>query len=72
MQGRRVRLSWGAASDNVGVVRYRVLRNGVVVGQPTSTSYRDSPGRGTFTYTIVAVDAAGNVSPPSNSFTIRV
>jgi chitodextrinase len=71
-QSRRVRLSWGASSDNVGVVGYRVLRNGVVVGQPTGTTYRDNPGRGTFTYTVVAVDAAGNVSPPSNSFTIGV
>jgi chitodextrinase len=71
--GRKIGLSWNAASDNIGVTGYRVLRNGVQVAQVASLSYRDSPGaRGTFSYTVLAVDAAGNVSPPSNVATATV
>lgn len=70
-RGRKVDLRWGAAADDVGVTGYRVLRGGVQVAQVTSLSYRDAPGRGTFTYTVVAVDAAGRVSPPSNAVTVH-
>jgi YD repeat-containing protein len=35
----QINLSWGAATDNVGVTSYRVYRNGSVVGTPTGTSY---------------------------------
>ena len=69
---RRVNLSWGASSDAVGVAGYRVRRNGVQVKQLTGLTYRDSPGRGTFVYTVVAFDAAGNVSPASTAVTVRL
>ena len=70
-RGRKVDLGWGAAIDNVGVVAYRVLRGGALMAQVSGTSFRDSPGRGTFTYTVVAVDGAGNVGAASNSVTVR-
>jgi len=71
-KGRKVDLRWGTATDNVGVVAYRVLRGGSQVAQVSGTSFRDSPGRGSFTYTVVAVDAATNTGPASNSVTVRL
>jgi chitodextrinase len=59
-----ITVTWTASTDNVGVVRYRVYRNGTLIGQPTGTSHADldlSNGK-TYTYTVAAVDAAGNVS----------
>jgi arylsulfatase A-like enzyme len=62
-------LTWNASTDNVGVTGYRVYRNGVLVGSPTANSYTDSgltPST-TYTYTVRAVDKAGNASEPSTS-----
>ena len=67
-----VRLNWTAASDNVGVTGYRILRDGVQVATPTATSYEDSglePAH-PYSYTVVAVDAAANVSAPSNAASV--
>jgi hypothetical protein len=58
---RTVTLAWTAAADNVGVVRYRVTRPGMVKNV-TTTSATDRPGVGTFTYRVRAYDAAGNRS----------
>ena len=69
---RRVTLSWSAATDNVKVTGYRVRRNGVQIKQQTGLTYRDNPGRGTLTYSILAYDAVNNVSSPSNSITVVI
>jgi chitodextrinase len=64
-----VALSWTAATDNYGVASYQVLRNGTVVGTTTTLTYTDtglSPSTA-YTYTVKALDAAGNVSPASGS-----
>src|SRR5260221_13120331 len=64
-----INLSWIASTDNVGVTGYIVKRNGTPVGTPTSTSFADTsllPGF-TYSYTVAARDAAGNVSPESAS-----
>lgn len=64
-----ISLAWRAATDNVGVVAYRVLRNGAQVGTTSATSYTDSglaPAT-TYSYAVTAVDAAGNVSASSAS-----
>ena len=65
-------LSWGASTDNVGVAGYRVYRNGSQLGTTTATTYFDSPLKPgtTYTYTVRAYDAAGNVGPPSNAVTV--
>ncbi|HET9674929.1 MAG TPA: LamG-like jellyroll fold domain-containing protein [Gaiellaceae bacterium] len=68
-------LSWTAATDNVGVVRYNVHRSTTSgftpslsnrVAQPTGTSYSDTGlAGGTYYYKVTAEDAAGNVGSPS-------
>ena len=64
-RGRSV-VSWRASSDTWGVAGYRVLRNGVPIGNVRGTSYRDgNPLAGqTATYSVVAYDAAGHTSSP--------
>ena len=64
----RVDLTWHASSDNVGVDHYDIFRNGGVtkIGFSNTATFSDttaSPNT-TYTYTIVAVDAAGNTSDP--------
>jgi hypothetical protein len=65
--GNSAALSWTASTDNVGVVGYDVLRDGVVVGTATGTGYSDSglaPSTG-YDYSVRAKDAAGNTSAAS-------
>jgi len=62
----RVYLSWTASQDAVGVVSYRVSRDGTVVGSTPTTSFMDFPRPGVaHAYGVQAVDAAGNASPPA-------
>ena len=70
-RGHKVSLRWGLASDNVGVAAYRVYRGTTQVAQVSTLTVLFSAGRGTFTYTVRAVDAAGNVGPASNAVTVR-
>jgi fibronectin type 3 domain-containing protein len=67
-----VDLSWTASTDNVGVTSYNVLRNGAVIGSSTTTTYIDSTvlPNTTYTYAIVARDAAGNPSTASSSISV--
>lgn len=69
-----VSLAWDSSIDNVGVVRYQVLRDGEVLASVSSgTAFVDdtvASTRTSHTYTVTAVDAAGNVSPPSEPVTV--
>src|SRR4029077_3027551 len=67
-------LSWSASTDNVGVTGYIVRRNGVQVATPSTTSLADTglSAATTYTYTVAARDAAGNVSPSSTSVSITI
>ncbi|WP_432841196.1 DUF4832 domain-containing protein [Dactylosporangium sp. CA-092794] len=68
-----ISLSWNAATDNVGVTGYRVFRNGTQVGTPTGTSFTDTGlTAGSYTYTVKAADAAGNLSPASAPLTATI
>src|SRR5207237_3333494 len=67
-------LSWGASTDNVGVTGYIVRRNGVQVATPATTSFADTglSAATTYTYTVAARDAAGNISPNSTSVSVTL
>ncbi|MBE0436679.1 MAG: hypothetical protein IBX56_12835 [Methylomicrobium sp.] len=57
----QVNLSWKASTDTgSGVSHYVISRDGTVIGQTTNLSYSDRPGKGSFTYTVEAVDKATN------------
>jgi len=69
-----VSLSWTAATDNYGVAGYDVQRNGITIGSasldPTGTpvtSYLDATAAPStsYSYRVIARDAAGNASAPS-------
>lgn len=63
-----VALSWGAATDAVGVAGYRISRDGVPIANQTARTFTDTgraPGT-THAYTVVAYDAAGNVGPAAS------
>src|SRR5207248_11129833 len=67
-------LSWSASTDNVGVTGYIVRRNGVQVATPVTTSFADTglSAATTYSYTVAARDAAGNISPDSTSASITI
>jgi len=72
----QVSLSWGAATDDVGVTKYDVYRSTTPgftpdasnrIAQPAGTSYTDTGlAVGTYYYRVAAEDAAGNVGASSN------
>lgn len=62
------RLSWSASTDNVGVTGYDIIRGSTVIGNTTTTSFNVTgltPAT-TYSFTVKAKDAAGNISPASN------
>ncbi|MDX3356546.1 discoidin domain-containing protein [Streptomyces sp. ME01-24h] len=68
----RIRLTWSAAGDNVGVTGYDVYANGELrtsVSGSTLTYTDDQPDSATVSYFVRAKDAAGNVSGNSNTVT---
>src|SRR5256885_970343 len=60
----QIDLSWSPATDNVGVTGYRVYRNGTLAASPigTSVSITGLSAGTTYSFTVAAVDAAGNTS----------
>jgi hypothetical protein len=81
VSGPTVSLTWGAATDNVGVTGYEVYRSatsgftpsaGNRVATVTSLAYTENPGTGTWYYLVLAKDAAGLSSPASNQATAVV
>lgn len=65
-------LSWTASSDNVGVTNYEVYRDGKRIGTTASRTYTDSGlnASAAYSYTVVALDAAGNRSAASAALTV--
>lgn len=71
--GTTVSLSWGISTDDTAVAGYRVTRNGAVLGTTNDTTFLDlGLAAGTYTYSVVAFDAAGNTSAASNSTSATV
>ena len=73
LTGSTADLAWSPSTDGTGVTGYRVTRNGVAIIEVLNTFYNDtSLAPGTYTYSVAAVDAAGNVSGSSTSATVTV
>jgi hypothetical protein len=67
-----VSLAWTAATDNVGVAGYDVFNGSTKATSVTGTSATVSglAASTSYTFTVKARDAAGNVSPASNAVTV--
>jgi PQQ-dependent dehydrogenase (s-GDH family) len=67
-------LLWSASTDNVGVTGYDLYRNGTKINSSlvTSTLYNvvGLTAGTTYTFTVVARDAAGNASPASQGLVV--
>ena len=63
----QINLSWSASTDNVGVAGYRIYRGGVQIATVNTTSYQntDLSPLTSYSYTVAAYDAVGNVSQQS-------
>ena len=59
----QIAVTWNATTDDVGVAGYRVYRNGALVADTAGTTFTETVPPGVYTYTVVAYDTAGNVSP---------
>ena len=62
-----VQMSWAPATDNTGVAKYWIYRNGVLVDTETTTSFTDfglTPSTA-YSYAVRAVDIFGNQGPLS-------
>ncbi len=66
---QRVTLAWVASTDDVAVTSYEVQRDAVMIGASTSTGFVDTTvaAGATVSYSVVALDAAGHRSDPSDS-----
>lgn len=64
-------LYWTASTDNVAVTGYDIYVNGVKTGTTTGTSYTvgNLTAGTTYTFSVAAFDAAGNLSLSSNTVT---
>ncbi|MEV2666772.1 lytic polysaccharide monooxygenase [Paenibacillus larvae] len=66
-----IELRWNASSSNVA--KYEIFRDGQLIGETAGTSYADHGLQAdtTYTYTVRAVDAAGNISPASDALNVK-
>jgi len=67
-----VDLSWTASTDNVGVVGYDVYQGASLLGTVTGTaaSVTGLTASTSYTFSVKAKDAAGNISPASNTVNV--
>jgi chitodextrinase len=68
LSSSQVSLNWSASTDNVGVAGYKIYRNTVLINTTSVTSFTDSGllPLTTYSYTVAAYDAAGNLSAQSS------
>ncbi|MEK7016625.1 lytic polysaccharide monooxygenase [Bacillus sp. FSL R9-9410] len=68
-----VELAWNASTDNVGVKGYQVLRNGEIIDTVPGTHFIDKQLQPSteYSYTVKAIDAAGNVSKESTAVKVK-
>ncbi|MFS1516920.1 glycosyl hydrolase [Bacillus sp. SCS-151] len=67
-----VDLTWAEATDDTGVVAYDIYQDGEQVASTPSVTYQITglTGETTYTFEVIARDAAGNLSNPSNSLIV--
>ncbi|AWM13243.1 secretion protein [Flavobacterium sediminis] len=65
-------LNWTASTDNVAVTGYNVYQNGTQIGTSSTTSYNVTglTASTTYSFTVKAKDAAGNISSTSNTVNV--
>ncbi|WP_291132499.1 reprolysin-like metallopeptidase [Flavobacterium sp. UBA7682] len=65
-------LSWSGATDNIGVSGYDVYQNGAFRASTTGTTFvaNGLTAGTTYSFYVIAKDAAGNVSPASNTVNV--
>ncbi|OAS13378.1 fibronectin type III domain-containing protein [Paenibacillus oryzisoli] len=65
-----VDLAWNASNDNIGVTGYKIYKDTVLVGTVTGLTFTASGliAANSYTFTVKAVDAAGNESPASQAY----
>ena len=65
-------LAWSGSTDNVAVTGYDVYKDGVLFGSTAATTYAVSSltASTTYSFTVKAKDAAGNVSAASNAASV--
>ncbi|GAB2816592.1 lytic polysaccharide monooxygenase [Lentzea nigeriaca] len=71
--GSSVRLDWPASSDNFGVSGYRVYSGSQVVATSATNSVtvKGLTANTDYSFTVVALDSAGNASPASAAVGVR-
>ncbi len=68
-----VRLAWNAPTDDPRVTGYYVWRNGKQIASVTPTNFSQIIKQvGTYNFYVLAHDAKGMISNPSNSLTIKI
>ncbi|MFC9693792.1 glycoside hydrolase family 6 protein [Kribbella sp. NPDC056951] len=67
-----VALTWTASTDNVGVTGYDIYRGSTLAGSSATTSFSATglTANTTYSFTVRAKDAAGNVSAPSAALSV--
>jgi hypothetical protein len=68
----RVEVAWSASTDELSSIRYRVYRNGAHVGSTSALTWTNiavTPST-TYTYTVRALDSAGNLGNASAAVTV--
>jgi chitodextrinase len=68
IDAHQIDLGWTPSTDDVGVVGYRILRDGVLVATVSTAAFVDEGLAPTtnYTYVVHAFDAAGNLSAASS------
>ncbi|WP_455718647.1 cellulase family glycosylhydrolase [Anaerosporobacter sp.] len=68
-----VELSWSVSTDNVGVTGYNIYQDGVLVDISQSSSYtvKYLKANKEYTFSVSAIDAAGNESAKSSTVTVK-
>ncbi|MDT3498194.1 lytic polysaccharide monooxygenase [Bacillus toyonensis] len=68
-----IELTWNTSTDNVGVKGYQIFRNGEMIDTVPGTHFVDKKLQPSteYSYTVKAIDTAGNVSKESTALTVK-